>query len=79
MSVDCEVGAGNPLWKPQAGAGIVVSGIGLSIVTLGAGISFSSSLTKRASSSLTAGFGAGKASDFSGNMDLSIIPKLAAS
>lgn len=79
MPVDCEVGAGNPFWKPEVGGGIVVSGTGLSIVTLGAGISFSSSLTKRASSSLTAGLGAGKASDFSGNTDLSIIPKLAVS
>lgn len=66
--------------KLPNGDGADTGGFSLCIVTLGAGISFSSSLTKRESFSVVDGpVEAGKASDRSGSTELSIMPMLAAS
>ena len=66
--------------NPPNGDGANAGGLSLGTVTLGAGISFSSSLTKRESSSVVGGpVGAGKASDRCGSTELSTMPMLAAS
>ena len=66
--------------KPPKGDSANAGGLSLDTVTLGAGISFSSSLTKRESSSVVdRPVGAGKASNRCGSTELSIMPMLAAS